>query len=140
MVLFKDRTLGFWIGFLASCLMLAANIAFIIFDYGDRTFSFITFGLILAGVAGELLVWIKSYYIAPLLPAVCYGVALSWHLYLGFPTLSDVVNGVNFIGGNPQAVIIFGIAFALGTAGAMISSFMKQSRSEGLIYTLTTSK
>ncbi|MEK3669825.1 MULTISPECIES: hypothetical protein [unclassified Paenibacillus] len=140
MVLFKDRTSGFWIGFLAACLMLAANIAFIIFDYGDRTFSFVTFGLIIAGVLGELLVLVKTYSFAPLLPSICFGVALSMHLYLGFPTLSDVINGVNFIGGNPQAVIIFGIAFAIGTVASLVSCFMKQSRSEGLIYIVNTSK
>lgn len=140
MVLFKDRTSGFWIGFMAACLMLAADIVFIIFDYRDRTFSFVTFGLIIAGFAAELLVLIKNYYFAPLLSSICFGVALSMHLYLGFPTLSDVVNGVNFIGGNPQAVIIFGIAFAIGTVASLISCFMNQSKSEGLIYTVNTSK
>jgi hypothetical protein len=140
MVLFKDRTPGFWIGFMAACFMLIADIAFIIFDYGDRTFSFVTFGLIIAGVAAELLVVAKSYYWAPLLSSVCFGVALSMHLYLGFPTLSDVVNGVNFIGGNPQAVIIFGVAFLIGTVASLVSCFMNQSKSEGLIYTINTSK
>jgi len=140
MVLFKDRTLGFWIGFLAASLMLVANIVFIIVNHGDRTFSFITFGLIIVGVLGELLVLLKNYFFAPILPAVSFGVALSMHFYLGFPTLSDVVNGVNFIGGNPQAVIVFGIAFAIGTIAALISSFMKQSRSEGFINTIHNSK
>lgn len=131
MVLFKDRTLGFWIGFLASCLMIAANIAFIIFDYGDRTFSFITFGLIIAGFLGELLVLLKNFYFAPFLSSVCFGAALSMHFYLGFPTLSDVMNGVNFIGGNPQAVVVFGILFTIGTISSLISSFMEQSKSGG---------
>ena len=120
--------------------MLAADIVFIIFDYGDRTFSFVTFGLIIAGFAAELLVLIKNYYFAPLLSSICFGVALSMHLYLGFPTLSDVVNGVNFIGGNPQAVIIFGIAFLIGTVASLVSCFMNQSKSEALIYTMNTSK
>lgn len=29
------------------------------------------------------------------------------NLYIGLPTLSDVWNGVNFIGGNPLAVMVF---------------------------------
>ncbi|MCM3172002.1 MULTISPECIES: hypothetical protein [Paenibacillus] len=140
MVLFKDRTLGFWIGFMAASLMLVANIVFLIVNHGDRTFSFITFGLIIAGVLGELLVLLKNYFFAPILPAIAFGVALSMHFYLGFPTLSDVVNGVNFIGGNPQAVLVFGITFTIGTIAALISCFMKQSKSEGLNHTVHTSK
>lgn len=136
MVLFKDRTIGFWIGFMAACFMLVADVAFIIYDYGDRTFSFITFSLIVLGVLGEGLVVLKNYSFAPLIPSICFGVALSMHFYLGFPTLSDVVNGVNFIGGNPQAVLIFGIAFVLGTIATLISCFMKQTKSEGQINTV----
>lgn len=125
---FKNRTIGFWIGFIGTIIMLAANVLFIIIDYGDRTFSFITFGLILLGVIGEILVVYTAFQFTTLIPAVCFGVALSMHLYLGFPTLSDVVNGVNFVGGNPKAVIQFGVMFLIGTICALTSNFMNQSK------------
>ncbi|SCP98435.1 hypothetical protein [Anaerobium acetethylicum] len=124
----KNRTIGFWIGFAASCLMLIADIIFYITDSADRTFSFVTFMFIMAGVACELLVIVKDFRFAPVLPPVCFGVALSMHLYLGLPTLSDVANGVNFVGGNPTAVVVFGACFFVGTIAAIVSSFMEQSK------------
>ena len=125
---FKNRTVGFWIGLAAAFLMLIADIIFIITDYSDRTFSMVTFILILIGVAGEVLIIVKDFKFAPLLPSICFGVAMSIHFYVGLPTLSDVMNGVNFIGGDPNAVIMFGVVFLIGTFFAIASCFMKQSK------------
>ncbi|MFA9376407.1 MAG: hypothetical protein ACERKZ_06600 [Lachnotalea sp.] len=125
---FNNRTVGFRIGLIASCLMLIGDILFIITDHADRTFSMVTFILILIGVVGEGLVILKNYKFTPLLPSICFGVAMSWHFYLGLPTLSDIMNGVNFIGGNPNAVIVFGVIFLIGTLAAIVSCFMEQSK------------
>lgn len=128
MKVFSNRTIGFWIGFAASVLMLAGDAAFIATDRADRTFSFLTFGLILAGVACQALVVVFDWKVMPLLCAVCFGSALSYHLFLGLPTLSDVVNGVNYIGGNPAAVVVFGGIFAAGTLLTLCASFMNQRK------------
>lgn len=125
---FCDRTIGFWIGLVASVLMLVGDVVFIIVDGDDRTFSFITFGLILAGVVCQALVVFFDWKVMPLLCAVCFGTALSYHLFLGLPTLSDVVNGVNFIGGDPVAVVVFGGVFAVGTLLTLCASFMNQRK------------
>jgi len=42
------------------------------------------------------------------------------------PTASDVVNGVNFVGGNFMMFLIFGIIFLVGTVMAIIACFTKQ--------------
>ena len=76
MKVFSNRTIGFWIGFAASVLMLAGDAAFIATDRADRTFSFLTFGLILAGVACQALVVVFDWKVMPLLCAVCFGSAL----------------------------------------------------------------
>lgn len=128
MKLFNNRTVGFWIGLAASALMLVGDALFLITDGSDRTFSFITFGLILAGVACQVLVVFFDWDVMPLLCAVCFGTALSYHLFLGLPTLSDVVNGVNYIGGNPTAVVVFGGIFAAGTLLTLCASFMNQRK------------
>lgn len=125
--MFKGKTVGFWVGVIATAMMLIADIAFIIVNRGDKTFSWVTAGLILAGVLGEVLVVGKNPVFAPLIPAICYGVALSMHLYLGLPTLSDIVNGVNFVGGNSTAVLVFGGIFLFGTVLAVAASFMGQT-------------
>jgi hypothetical protein len=119
---------GFWIGFAASCVLLMADVVFLATDYSDRTFSFITFGLILAGVLIEVVELLKDWCILPLFKAVCFGVAFSFHMYQGLPTLSDIMNGVNFIGGKPMAVVVFGVIFLLGTIAAVVSCFSEQRK------------
>lgn len=128
MNVFRDRTLGFWFGLVAAVLMLVGDVAFLLTDRADRTFSFLTFGLILLGVVWEVLILFVDWRILPLGCAVCYGAALSYHLFVGLPTLSDVVNGVNFIGGNPMAVVVFGAVFAVGTILALCACFMEQRK------------
>lgn len=133
MNIFKNRTIGFWIGLSSSIIMLISSIAFIIYDYGDRTYSHFTVLLIILGVLFELAIVFKNNIFLPMLPSIFFGAALSIHLYLGLPTLSDIVNGVNFIGGNASAVIIFGGLFIVGTIGALVSSFMKQTKEDNKI-------
>lgn len=107
-----------------TILMIAASILFIIIDRNDRTFSWITCILVLIGCIPALIQLKFRLYVLPFISAVCFGGALSYHLYLGLPTLSDIINGVNFIGGNPNAVIIFGIIFLIGTIGSVIRCFI----------------
>jgi len=135
MRIFKNRTVGFWFGLFASGLMLISNLGFIMYDNGDRTFSYLTFSLIMIGVLCQLLVITKNYSFAPILPPIFFGGGLAVHLYLGLPTLSDVVNGVNFIGGNPTAVMAFGVPFIVGTIVSIIASFMEHEKHESLIVT-----
>jgi len=123
---FQNRTIGFWCGENAALLMLISDVAFAVLDHGDRTFSWFTFGMILAGVVFRFLVLVSDFSVFPLLSAVCFGTGLAWHLYLGLPTASDVVNGVNFVGGNFMMFLIFGIIFLVGTVMAIIACFTKQ--------------
>ena len=107
----KDRTVAYWLALAAAAVMLITDIIFIATDLGDRTFSLVTFFLVLLGVIIE----------------VVYAVLdISFLDFL--PTLSDVWNGVIFVGGNPQAALAFGIIFLIGTITALVSCFMKQKK------------
>lgn len=126
--IFDARTAGFYLS-LAACLeALVGVIGLIVTDRGDITFSWITVALVAGGVLFECLNCVTDLAVAPLLSAVCFGCALSWHLYIGLPTLSDIWNGVNFIGGNAQAVIVYGALFAAAALLGVVSCFMSQRR------------
>lgn len=125
------RSFGFYIGAASSLFLLVADIAFAAADAGDRTFSYVTFALIIVGA----LLWLahplfaaRYCEIMPIVSCACYGAAFGMHLYLGLPTLSDVVNGVNFIGGRPEMVIIFMALFGLGMLGALVSVFTSSKK------------
>jgi hypothetical protein len=125
---FKDKTVGFYLAFAAAAVALVADLIFVATDAADRTFSVITFLFILFGVACQALASIKDWFFLPILPAACYGVALGMHLYLGLATLSDIWNGVNFIGGNPAAAVAFSAIFGLCTLAAAAACFLPQRK------------
>ena len=119
----------------AACYIPSAHttaiIIFVAVDAGDRTFSYVTFALILVGAAIEIVSVFFDYKFLDFLPVVscaCYGVAFGMHLYLGLSTLSDRWNGVNFVGGNGDAVITFAILFGIGLVAALAAGFMKRRR------------
>ena len=128
MNIWKNRTIGFWLGVAAAVLFLMADIVFAITTYSDRVFSWITFGLIMAGIVFEVLNVLTGQKWIPLMTAICFGTAFAFHLYIGLPTLSDIVNGVNFVGGNPTAVIVFGILFLIGVILSVAACFMEQKQ------------
>lgn len=127
----KDKTVAYWLALAAAAVMLITDIIFIATDLGDRTFSLVTFFLVLLGVIIEVVyaVFDISFLdFLPILSCACYGVAVGNHWNLGLATLSDVWNGVIFVGGNPQAALAFGIIFLIGTIAALVSCFMKQKK------------
>ena len=127
----KGRTVGYWLALAAAVVFLVADIIFIATDSKDRTFSLLTFLFILVGVVLEIayVVLDKRFLdFLPILSCACYGVALGKHWFLGLETLSDVWNGVVFVGGNAKAALIFGIIFAVCTLVAIVSCFMKQKK------------
>lgn len=128
---FKGRGIGFYVGVAAAALMLIFDIIYIAADFGDRTFSVLAFVLILLGVAVEaayVLLDIKLFDFLPFVSCALFGVAFGHISMLGLETLSDVWNGVNFIGGNPSMAITFIVLFAIGTVCAVVAAFMRENK------------
>lgn len=127
----KNKTVGFWLGLGAAVALLLTDILFIALDFGDNTFSIVTFALILVGAAIEIAYFFLDFKFLDFLPlaaCLCFGVAIGQHWQLGLETLSDVWNGVNFIGGNYRMAVGFGIVFVLGTITAIVSCFLGQRK------------
>lgn len=102
-------------------------------DMVDRTFSFVTFAFVLSGAVIEIVYFflrIKPLDFIPAISCVLYGVALGQHLKLGLETLSDVWNGVNFIGGNPYMAVSFAAIFGVGIIATAVSCFMPQNKKD----------
>ena len=125
---FTARTTGFYLGLLACLAALAGALWLLFTDAGDITFSWITIGLMAAGIVFEIVNCLTDWVAAQLLSALFWGCGLSWHLYIGLPTLSDIWNGVHFIGGNAQAVLVGGACFAVATVLSIASCFMDQRK------------
>ena len=128
---FKNRGIGFYLGCATAVLMLIFDIVYIAADFGDRTFTVLTFVLILLGAIAEIiyaLLDIKLLDFIPVLSCALYGIAFGQLLMVGLETLSDVWNDVNFVGDNPTMAITFIVLFAIGTVAAIVAAFMKEDK------------
>lgn len=131
---FKDRTVGFYIGFCAAAIALVADILFIAIDFSDRTFSLAAFVLILIGALSVVLAVLTDLPFAPVLPAGCFIAGFALTLNAALPSLSDVWNGVSFIGGNAVLGMVFSAVFLLCAVASVTACFMRW-RNSGQTYT-----
>lgn len=128
---FAHKPVGFYIGLGAAAVMLIANIVFVATDVGDRTFSGLTLAMNLVGVAiwiAYVLLDLKLLDFMPIIGCACYGVALGQHLLLTLESLSDVWNGVNFVGGNAMLALGFAIVFAICMICSIAACFMRDRK------------
>lgn len=111
---------------------LVADIIFIALDFGDFTFTIGCFVCILLGslvgladifLDGGTCIWLAS---------LLYSAAVGFHLYKGLQSVSDLWNGVNFIGGNQTMAIVFGIIFLVLAFTLIALNFfeLKKKRAE----------
>lgn len=125
---YKNRTVGYWIGFAAAVISLVSGILYVAVDGSDRTFS--TFSCVFAIVGGILFVAVAftDFKFAPILPGICYIAAFAKTFLVTLPSLSDVWNGVVFIGGNAYLGLAFTICFFVSAVLCILSNFMKQKK------------
>ena len=126
--LFKNRTIGFYIGLAACVIALVADIALIVLDYGDKTFSWIVFVFALIGVLSEILVLFFDWDFLTLIPSISLSIAGGMQVYASLPTISDIWNNVIFIGGNQPAAIGFLIVFPVCAVLYIVSCFFRHSK------------
>lgn len=123
--MFQNRSIGFYIGLVASVCLLVTSVAMVAV-WGDRTCSLYALIIGVVGAlsfAGTLLTDIKVF---PLVSALLCILATSFELYAVIPTFMDILNKVNFYGGNHVAAIAFTIAFVGCSILNIVSCYMKQ--------------
>lgn len=114
--LFSNRKISFYIWAAAILLALGGGIYYVIQSNADSCFDIKYFIALAAGIilfcAGAFTR--KDFFI--MLTAAAESAALGFMVYDMLPTLSDVWNGVDFIGGNLTAYIIYtAITFIITT-------------------------
>ena len=125
---FADRTVGFWLGLAGAALALVSDLVWLIIDHADRTFDLVAFILILVGALSFALVVFTKFEFAPILPAIFLSVGQALALNVILPSVSDLWNGVNFIGGNGVLGAIFAVIFIVCTVLEIVSCFMKERK------------
>lgn len=121
--LFKSKSAAQYIAYTALLIGLIADIVFLVLDFGDFTFTTGCFVCILLGslvgladffLNNDLCLWVASF---------LYSAAVGFHLFKGLQSVSDLWNGVNFIGGNQTLAIGFGIIFIVLAITLIVLNF-----------------
>ena len=123
---FKNRTIGFYIGLAAAAIAFVGAVLYVATDAADRTFSAAGFALMLVGAAAEIVVIFSDIKVAPLVSALLYIVGFALTVNAALPSISDVWNGVHFIGGNATLGIIFSVTFFISAAAGIVACFMNE--------------
>ena len=96
----KKLTSGRLLLLIAGAVALVGSILYLVLDGTDRTFHLLGFILGLAGAVSTTLALFTDFKVSPLASTLFYAAAFALVLRVAVPSLSDVWNHVNFIGGN----------------------------------------
>ena len=108
---------------------LVADIVFIAADYGDTTFTVGCFVCALVGSVIGLSDFFRSFDgIALWLASLLYLAAFAFHMSATLPSLSDLWNGVNFIGGNQYLAIAFAVIFGVIAIALVVFNFFRSEK------------
>jgi len=131
---FKDRSLGFFIALIGSCLAIIISIVYLISylsisaDKMDRVFSILTFLFTLLGgiviLVGELL---RIEFIS-LAGPILIAVALAKHSVEAAYPIADIGTGVVFFGGNQLFAVLFIVLIGIAFLVTLVSTFLKHNK------------
>ncbi len=129
---FENRTCGFYLTLISAGVALVSGILYFVLDGSDigRTFSWLAFALMLAGTLSEASVLFTRVRFASLIPTAFYIAGFAIALRATLPSVSDLWNNVNFIGGNAYLGMTFTALFLLSAILNTVANFfgMEQSK------------
>ena len=108
----KNKPFGFWLSLIAGTASLCFSILYIALDYGDKTFSRSALILMLLGGVLEIVCAFSGPVFLPLIPPLLLSAGAALHLYTAFPSISDLINKIVFIGGNSRLALNLTFCFA----------------------------
>ncbi len=127
---FKDRSIGFYVAMGIALVALVADIVYVIVDHedSDRTFTWVGFALVLVAVFSNAVTIFTPLPFAPIIPSVLYSVSFGVILKACLPSISDIWNGVNFIGGNGELGIVFSAIFGVVAIAGVVTCFLDMKK------------
>lgn len=123
----KDKSVGFYLLLTAAVVGFVCVIYYVIQSNMDDCFNVAFFLLVLFGIiAAVASQTVPVKYMDSLVPvaAILWGMAFGIMVNNMLPTMSDVWNGVNFIGGNLSAYIVYTVLAFITAVLGIVACFM----------------
>lgn len=108
--------------FAAAIVAVIGSVAYYLLDGSDKTFTWYGVGFAVAGAVSTILCLTK-FKMAGFATAAFYCAAFGFVLRVAIPSLSDVWNKVNFIGGNAAMGMTFSVVYLVCALLAVVSCF-----------------
>lgn len=120
----QKRTIVYYLGIAIALFAIVSGLSYYFYDYGDKTFADEAVVLMVTGGLVYLVcVSFLPFKFVPMIPAILYTVAFGFALEATLPPLSDVWNGVNFIGGFAFMGLFYTIRFFVCALLSIVSCF-----------------
>lgn len=128
----KNKSFGFWLYLIVGVASIGFDIAYLVLDYGDKTFSLWSFLLILLAGIIQLLCCFSDVRFLPILPPLLLSAGTALHIFQAAPSMSDLLNKIVFIGGNSRLALNLSISFAvIGLLSVLCGFFSVKKQSNG---------
>ena len=125
--LIKSKSISQYIFYGVLIAALVTDVIFIAVDFGDITFTVGCFALIIIGCfLGFIDFFMELRGIFRWCASLAFIAAITFHLNAALPSLSDLWNHVNFIGGNQKAAILFGVLFLIYAVTLIVLNFFEK--------------
>ncbi len=128
--IFDGRKKIFFAEITVAVLALLGLIYYAVQSNIDKCFSIPYFVFLTMGFAAIMLHAFLRYDFLTVISSVCFGIALGFIIYDMLPSLSDVWNGVTFIGGNLTAYLIYTAYTLVFTVVIIVCSFLGTDKEE----------
>lgn len=112
-----------WLLMAAAILAVVGSVCYILLDRKDITFSWYAVGFALLGAVSTVATCHCGKDFLLLITSGLYGVAFGFALRVAIPSLSDIWNHVNFIGGNALMGSVFSGIYLLCALLGVIACF-----------------
>ncbi len=126
----KNKPFGFWLCLITGAASLCLAALYVVLDYGDKTFSTVALVFLLLGGALEIACAFIDLRFLPLLPPLLLSAGTALHLYIAFPSISDLINKIVFIGGNSRLALNLTFCFAAAGLLSVLVCFFPLKKTE----------
>lgn len=124
----KTKDVTFYLSIAIGIAGLVFSLIYLISNSSDKTYSLVSFITALIGSILLIAAPFFSYWFLKfkyLVIAALFSVSEAFQLTVSLPTLSDVWNGVNFVGGNVNAAILYMAVFGALMVYSIIMTYLK---------------
>lgn len=124
-----SKSIGNYIALGVGVAALAVNVAYVIATAGDIVFSIAAFVLTFVGIAVQIGAVFAGAAFMQLIVVGLYAAGYAFVVASAIPTITDILNGVVFIGGNQTCAVVFLILFSVVAILGVVPCFLVREKS-----------